>query len=260
LFNQQYRLAGVVGFFSLFVRQNNIVWLGFMCAFICYEKYNVKFDLQTLKHYIKDCLAFIIGFAIFTVFIIVNKGIAVGDKGMHPAYSLHLGNIFFMLFLFFFLFFPLNISNFSKITRFLKGNKNIGLLIMVVFLVYQFTFSNTHPFNQEKYNFFLRNKILIYFSSTTLLKILFFIPVAYSLLSIKVTELSKKPFYLIYPFTILYLIPSWLIEQRYYLIPFTLFMLFKKEQTKLVTYSTITIYVLSSAILFYGIRMKRFFL
>jgi alpha-1,2-glucosyltransferase len=132
------------------------------------------------------------------------------------------------------------------------------LIIFAFFLIYIFTFKIDHPYNINQY--FLRNKLLVYFTSSIILKILFFIPVAYSILSISVTELYEKSFYLIYPFTILYLIPSWLIEQRYYLIPFALFILFKKEESKLVEYLSIVFYIISSALLFYGIRNELFFI
>jgi alpha-1,2-glucosyltransferase len=187
----------------------------------------------------------------------VNKGFAVGDKGAHPAFSFHLGNIFFILFLFFFLFLPLNISNFKKIIKLVKKNKKIMVLILGVFL-YIIAFKNSHYYNAHTY--FLRNRLLVYFTANVFRKVLFAIPIIYSVLSIIVTKLKKKSFYLLYPFALVYLLPSWLIEQRYYLIPFVLFMLFRKKQSKVVEYSTIILYVVSSLYLFYGVVNWWFFL
>jgi len=123
-----------------------------------------------------------------------------------------------------------------------------------------FTFVNDHPYNNNWSSYYIRNKILIYFTSTVVLKTLFFIPIAYSILSISVTKLHRKSFYILYPTTLIYLFPSWLIEQRYYLIPFILFILFKKEESKFVEYLTITFYVLASAGIYLGIRNNFFFL
>jgi hypothetical protein len=164
-----------------------------------------------------------------------------------------------MLFLFFFLFLPLNILNLSKVYVLLKGKRSIVIGVLL-FAIYMFTFAVDHPFNLQWTDYFLRNRVLAFFTSTVLLKVLFFIPVAYSLLSIRVTELHWKSFYLIYPFAFVYLASLWLIEQRYYLIPFSLFMLFRKESSKLVEYSSLVLYLVGSMVLFYGIKKGVFFL
>jgi alpha-1,2-glucosyltransferase len=89
---------------------------------------------------------------------------------------------------------------------------------------------------------------------------LFFLPIAFSIMSLSVTTLRNKSYYLLYPFTVLFLVPSWLIEQRYYIVPFSLFILFKNEKSRLVEYSTIAMYIVTSALLFYGIQKGLFFL
>jgi len=259
LLKKKYDLAGVISILSIFVRQNNIVWLIFMCAYVYYEKYKFTFNITALKDWMKKCSIFIMGIIIFITFVIINKGFAVGEKGFHPAFSLYPGNIFFILFLFFFLFLPLNISNFNKIMGFVKKKKKVIVLILGVFL-YILTFKSNHPYNGGHLTFFLRNKLLVYFTANTFRKVLFAIPIIYAILSIIVTKLKKKSFYLLYPFTILFLLPSWLIEQRYYIIPFVLFILFRKKQSKIVEYSTIALFVVSSAILFYGITKGLFFI
>jgi alpha-1,2-glucosyltransferase len=104
LLNQKYKLAGIMGILSLFIRQNNIVWLAFMCVFIHFEKYNFEFSVKIFQKSIRDYWIFIIGFILFIIFLIINKGVAIGEKLMHPSFLFRTGNIFFMMFLFFFLF------------------------------------------------------------------------------------------------------------------------------------------------------------
>jgi alpha-1,2-glucosyltransferase len=257
LLKKNYDLAGVISILSIFIRQNNIVWLLFMCVYIYYEKNKFTFNVAALKDWMKKCSVFIVGILIFLAFVIINKGFAVGDKGGHPAFSFHLGNTFFMLFLFFFLFLPWNISNFYKIIKLIKKKKKVIVLILGIFL-YILTFRNSHSYNFNLY--FIRNKLLVYFTANTFRKILFAIPIIYSILSVIVTKLKKKSFYLLYPFAIIYLSPSWLIEPRYYMIPFTLFILFKEKQSKVVEYSTIILYVISSFYFLYGTANGWFFL
>ena len=259
LLKNKHFLATLIGITSITIRQTNIIWLGFIFLIPYIEKNGFKLKIKEIKNHIKKYWLFLIGFLLFALFIMINKGVAIGDKGMHPL-TLQLGNIYFSLFLFFFLFLPLNIKNLPKIIKLIKRNKSIIHNLLGLLIIFLFTFNLTHPYNQEIYSFWLRNKILLYFSSSLFLKIIFFIPIAYSILSLAVIKLHKKSFYLIYPITILFLLPSPLIEQRYYLIPLALFILTKKKNSNLVEYSTILIYMIISTILFYGITNLKYFL
>jgi alpha-1,2-glucosyltransferase len=103
------------------------------------------------------------------------------------------------------------------------------LSLLALFPLFWLGFVNDHPHNTERGDFFLRNAILIYFSSTAVRKLLFFVPVAVTWLCVSAVPL-KKPWWILYPFTILFLLPEWLVEQRYYLIPLSVFML-ARDQT-----------------------------
>ncbi len=161
-----------------------------------------------------------------------------------------------MLFIFFFLFLPLNIQNFQRIKNMIKTDKKFLLLIFLMFPIYFITFK-LHPYNYGL--FFLRNILLSYFQSD-IFKALFYLPIAYSILSIRVTCLLKKYYYFLYPLTLVYLIPSSFIEQRYYIIPYSLFILFKKSDNNFVEYVTVLWFFIISAIFFYLIRNRLFFL
>ncbi len=259
MLNKKYTFAGLVDILSILIRQNNIIWLAFLAIYIYYENFGIKFNLEILRNALKKLWVFVAGFIGFIIFIIWNKGITMGDNLMHPSFSLHTGNIFFMLFIFFFLFLPMNIANFQKVLKIIKKKKTI-IISLLLFVIYLITFVNNHPYNIQWGEYFLRNRILIYFTSTIYLKILFFIPILYSVLSLSVTKLQKKSHYLIYLFSLLYLIPHWLIEQRYYIIPFMLFIIFKRNNTKWIEYITIIIYILTAYILGYFIQNLDLFL
>jgi len=89
---------------------------------------------------------------------------------------------------------------------------------------------NDHPHNTERADFFLRNAILVYFSSTALRKLLFFLPVALACLCVASVPM-KRPWWLLFPFTMLFLLPEWLVEQRYYLVPLSLFLLAREQSS-----------------------------
>jgi len=263
LFKQQYRLAGIMGIASCLIRQNNIIWMLFMVVYAHHEKHGFKFNLEILKSSIKDFWVFFLAFGIFWIVVFLNDGkVSMTDpKGAHPSFSLHFENIYFLLFTFFYLFLPLNIANCAKINDLIKKNKWVILGLLVLFLFYMLTFVNDNPNNSNPAGmyYFVNNTILIIFTSSVLLKVLFFIPIAYSVLSIAVTKLHQKSDYLLYPFTILFLMPSWMVSTRYHMIPLILFLLFRKESSKSVEYSTIALYMISAAVLFFGISNHKIF-
>lgn len=259
LLSRNYVISGFYGMFSFFVRQNNIIWFAFMIAYVYFDRYGMKLDFTRLKEIAKDLWIFILGIIAAIIFFILNKGFSIGDRGMHPG-GIFFGNIFFILFLFFFLFLPLNLYNFSKIIKFIKKNKWIQFVIIGIFLFYVKFFIVNHPYNLIMSNYFLRNAILAYFNSNFLIRSALFLPIAFSILSLCVTELRRKSFYLLYAFSFLFLLPSWLIEQRYYLIPFAFFILFKKEENKWVENLNILYYIVVSFILIYFIGSRIFFL
>lgn len=265
LLNERNYSAGLLGVLAVLTRQNNIVWLLFALAYIFYRQYKKK-GVHYLKDFLREGLIFIFGLIAFVFFVIINQGVALGDQIMHPFFFFSFGNLFFLLFLFFFLFLPGNIYNFKKIVTLVRGRREIIFWSIGLFLFYLIFFRVDHPYNNYFFHwqegiesFSLRNSLLFFINKNWWTKTLAFAPILYSVFSLAVSELEEKSFYLLYPFTFLYLLPSWLIEGRYYIIPLVLFILFKKPAPRPVEYATILIFVLLSAILFYGLREVKFF-
>lgn len=265
ILKKRYYWAGLIGFLSLLIRQNNLIWLGFFCTYIFLDKYKLQnIRIDNLTKYLKDIKIFIFSFIISIAFTLITKGGIISESARQiHALSFHLENIFFILFLFFFLFLPLNLANFSKIFQLFK-NKPLffvlpTLLLLDIYLLYILTFKVDSPMNGPS-TYFLRNILLNYMIENPLNKSIFFIPIGYSILSLCVTPLINKKHYLIYPFTFIFLGLLWLVEQRYYLIPFTFFLLFKKSQSFLIEYSTLAIYIFLAEIIFFITISGKFFL
>jgi hypothetical protein len=131
---------------------------------------------------------------------------------------------------------------------------------ILTYLVYLLTFRSTHPYNQTQPAYFLRNQLLMTVTHSLALKTAFFIPVAWSMLSLGVTKLRQKNYYLLYPFTVLSLLPIWLIEPRYCFVPLSFFLLFKEEQSPLVEGLTIALYIVVCILLLSPLRSELFFI
>ena len=251
---KHYYFSGIFAIFSILTRQTNVF---FLLLILLLNYFSNPSKSPTYEFIIKN-IYFLIGLFIFGIFVFFNRGIAIGTQNMHPNLSFHTGNISFALFIFFFLFLPDNIKNLPKVINHISQNKKILLPLLIFLLVGALTLVNTHPWNHDPAH--IRNSILLFFTSSFWPKIVFFIFVIYSILSISLIKLYKPSYYLLYPISMLLLIPIWLIEPRYLLPSLTLFILFKKSESKLIEYSTFGLYLLLSFTFYQGYLHQWFYL
>ncbi len=260
-FNKKYLISAIFLFLSILVRQNNIIWILFLVPYIYFEKYKLKINKNNLIGFIRIFWPYLFPVMFMVLFLIYNKGIAVGSmNNTAQPISLHFANIYLSLFLFFFLFLPTNIKNFPKVLNLLKKNLILLLLIALGFIFYLFTFKVDHFWNGPQFNFFLRNFLLNVVVNNFYLKLFFFFPVIYSILSLMIIPLRRKSFYFLYPVSLIFLSLSWLIEPRYYIISFTLFLLFKKEESISIERLTAIYFIIISNLIFAGTINRMFFI
>ena len=134
-----------------------------------------------------------------------------------------------------------------------------GLVLLAFFVLFLLTFRNTHPYNVDWTDYFIRNRLLVFFSQGLMHKILFFVPVALAFLYLCAARLKQTAFYALYPATVLYLAPSWLIEQRYYIPPVVLFLLFRERDEERIEWIMTVVWAAISLSLLYVIERGKFF-
>jgi len=228
--HRKYWAAGALGLLSCLVRQDNAIWVAFVALWSYVRDYG--WTWRPLRDSLSRYWTFIATGVGLPLLVAANGGeVALGeDVGSHPLRSLYFTNIFFLMFLSCFFFVPLWWGCRREILAVMRRWWPwLWLWLIALFPVFWLGFVNDHPHNTERGDYFLRNAILIYFSSTPIRKLLFFVPVAIAALCLAAVPM-KRPWRLLYPFTILFLLPEWLVEQRYYLIPLSVFML-ARDQT-----------------------------
>ncbi len=219
---RHYWSAGVLGLVACLMRQNNVLWVAFamLWSYLRESGWTWPSLIESLKRY----WTFIATGAVFLLFVAANGGeVALGeDAGSHPLGSVHLTNLFFLLFLCCFLFLPLWWGyRRAVLTQLLRQRTWLALLVLAP--IFWFGFINDHPHNLERASYFLPNAVLIYFSSTPWLKAAFFLPIAIAAVGVSAVPM-KTPWWLLLPFSVLFLVPEWLVVPRYYLIPLTFFL------------------------------------
>ena len=239
---RRYWLAGVVGFLSVLVRQHNIVWVGYLLVLLAIRLHDVtpvaaggtaaRRRMTRLygvaRAVTKRGATYILTIAAFLAFVVVNGGVAIGDRDAHPFSAVHFSNIYFALFITFVLFLPLSLVQLGEIRRLLYRTRTlVGVAVFVPFFLY--TFTPDHPYNEILP--FIHNRLLTFFSSSTAAKLLMLIAVLVALLSLCATPFRGQSKHLLYAFSAMSLLPVWHVEQRYYLVPMVLFLLFREQRT-----------------------------
>lgn len=258
LLRDRYHLAGLCAIIGILVRQNNIIWLIFVGLYVLWNAY--RFDLRGAKlgAALKDNIVPLLGGIAFAIFVIVNGGVAMAVDHAHPSYTLHLGNVYFLLFSASVLFLPLNIANAGRVYALLKNNVWILPCCMLCLAYFFFTFTVDYPFNDNR--LLVRNNILHYFNSSPWLKLCFGICALYAALSIAVTGLYRKEFLLLYPLALLYLMPSWVVEPRYAIAPLLLFNLFRRPTSMRIEFALTMLFIAASLYVFLGYQTNKFIL
>ena len=247
--------AGLATIASMAVRQNNVLWLGFFLAL-------ALTDTTTPRPKREWLWVYLLGFAAFAAFVVVNGGVAVGDQPSHPFPDVHASNVYFLLSLHFVFFLPEHVARAADVVALVRSQRWIGGALAVGFPLFVLTFTNTHALNtgSEQDMFFLRNQLLGWLVGPLDHMAVAYAAVAWTVLSLAVTPLVRPQYLLLYPFTVLFLVPSWLVEQRYTLIPFTLFLLMRRPASARVELATWLWMLPFTAYFLWGIEAGRFFL
>lgn len=246
LTRRRFHSAGTLMLVSVAVRQTYIVWAALLGLWTVILNIGEPWGVLA-----KRCASFAITAGLFVLFVIVNGGVAVGDRDNHPDMAFHTENVLFMLVCFFVMFLPLIVSKLPEITR-LPRAVLFGVPAASAVLFFG-TFRVDHSGNTQWQDYYLRNAMLEAMTSSPVAGAAASVAIALAVLALCVIRLRQPAHYLIYPFTALSLTPVWLVEQRYYLPTFALFMLFRESGSPRVERTLLAIYVVLALYLFAGV-------
>jgi alpha-1,2-glucosyltransferase len=267
--------AAAVGILSMLVRQNNVVWLLF-AALLSYQRdFGSQLSWVELRQFARRHALLLAGLGLFAAFVVINRGVAVGDRGAHPM-RLSLGNLYLLLFLSFVVSLPGQLALAAPALRWCVTDKRVLAAALLLFALGYATFSNDHPYNQvgptlEAHIFteqavltnhvpYLRNILLNLVDQNPLVRLCFFAVVTCSALVLARTRWVVRGFVWLPLFAALYLVPSWLIEQRYCFVPLALILLGRERQSTSLELANTVFSVVIAGALVWGIAHEAFFL
>ncbi len=150
-----------------------------------------------------------------------------------------------------------------KESLYLVYSNNILLIFMsLVLVVYMAGYHNSHPYNTILWpgDYFIRNWLLLKMHSGFWIKLLFFIPVAMAVMDLINVSIKKPMILLILLASLAFFMPSWLIEQRYYLPTFFFLLLFLPSEKPVFERATLIQSVFLACLTIYGIHTDLFYL
>jgi alpha-1,2-glucosyltransferase len=220
-------VAGFVAAVSIAVRQTNALVLVLLVMLALFETARTSSYWNWLKLFLAKSWTSLLGLIGFAIFVYRNGGVAVGDRDSHQL-GLHIGNVVFVLLLLALVALPVNLERIWR-ERDRLVRVGFGLSLAALYFAYMYLFKVDHAYNQQ--HKFLRNVLVMWASSNMLTKTLFFAPIAVGFAALWTTPLVRRSYWIWVPVFLLGLLPESLIEQRYAIVPLSLWMLMRRDGT-----------------------------
>jgi alpha-1,2-glucosyltransferase len=225
MLHRRWAVAGLVGAVSISIRQTNALVLVLLGLVALFEEDKARPFWQWAWSYLKKTWTSALGLIGFLVFVYKNDGVAMGDRTAHEA-GLHFGNVAFLLALVAVSALPVNLERIWRERRAL-ARAGFAVALLVLYLTYIYLFRLEHPYNTHVK--FLRNNLLMWVTPNPLTKTLFFLPVAIGFAALWVTPLTRPAYWAWVPMALVMLLPESLIEQRYAILPISIWMLTRRD-------------------------------
>jgi hypothetical protein len=255
------RAGGARAHAAICVRQNNVVWAGFMPLFALWPTLKeanwrpwrcAATVARVAWPYLLPVAAFLAYWA-WNGTISLSKTVAAG----HPDLRLHVGNLYFSLFLFF-VFFPDDVWTGAK--QFVAAARDNRWLLLIPLVLFAFVKLKGSYDNTQFTDYFIRNAIIEAARHGVWERWVFSAVVALAACSIGFVRFTRPQAWLVYPFSILYLALSWLIENRYSIIPFALWMALRTTGSDRADRIRLVAWIVVSQFFVWGIFSGRFML
>lgn len=241
----KYGLSALFSLAAILVRQDDIIWVALIWTYAYLSTYGFSFSLKNIEAHIRRTIGHLVVFSIFIIFVLVNGGVALGDKNNHQV-GFYMGNSYFFLAIVGLLFFPILLAyirkiDLSKIKPSMLYGAGAGIVIAGSFIFIQ---PEIHHGNNKLS--MLRNILLQ--SGYHQYMWMYVAAIFAGYMALFLMKLEKKRMILL-PFIFVSLFPSLLVEQRYYIVPLFFLLLFRTESGKKAELALLSYFaVLSSAL------------
>jgi hypothetical protein len=233
---------------AILVRQNNVVWVGFMALFAAWPLLQEGHWRETYVGLVRTGIPYLLPLAMFLGYWAWNGSIALekSQTVSHPDLQWHRGNIYFFLFLVFACF-PNQV--WFGVKDFLGAARQRPLLWLIPLLVLALAKLDGNSANVGAEHSIFHNGVIAVVRSGLGYHLLFAMMAALAACCLLYTSFAVSQGWLIYPFAAFYLSASWLIENRYSIIPLALWMSLQKSRNEKADSFVLTAWIVVSVAL-----------
>ncbi|MGH8173821.1 MAG: hypothetical protein ACREPX_11795 [Rhodanobacteraceae bacterium] len=243
------------------VRQNGVVWAGFLAVMAAWPLWSGR-GLQAWKSILARAIPYGVPVAAFVVFWAWNGSISLshGQAAVHPDTTPHAGNLYFALFVAGVLLPLQSIAGLKDFAAHAKRHRWLFAIPLLLFAAFWFGFRADNPFNALFPHYYVRNAFLLAVDSEPALRALVGAVVVLGACGLAFTRLRPTYAVWLFPFAALFLSASWLIEQRYTMVPLVLWLAFREQRGRAIEWATLALWLALAVWLFRGMIAVRFFL
>lgn len=258
--HQRHALAALAMCGALLVRQNDVVWAGFLAALAIWPTFRAH-RFGASKSLFANLAPYLVPVAAFVAFWIWNGSISLSREQslLHPALSFHLGNVLLALAMAGLLLPLQSLMGLRDFAASARRQPWMLALPLVVSAAFWFGFNADNPYNGALPGFYLHNEIAAAFSAGVATRALGAIAAAIAVCGLASTRLRPAGAFWLYPIAAFFLACEWLVETRYLIVPFALWLACREQRSKPVEYATLALWAALAVLVFAGIIQNRWF-
>ena len=243
-------LAALVLCAALLVRQSDAIWAGFLMALAAWPEFREhRFgDPGRLASLVAPYLLPVVAFVAFWAW---NGSISLSREQalLHPV-GLHGGNVLLALAVGGFLFLP---QAFARMHRYVAPSRAHPWFLLITPLaiaIFYFGFRADNPYNAAAPDFYVHNLLAQDLATDRGLRFIAAVVAGVGARIFLVTPLRPAAAYWLFPIGAFFLASEWLVETRYLIVPFALWLAFREQRSKRAEYIMLALWALLAVEMF----------
>ena len=251
---QRHWLASILLAAMVCVRQNEVVWVGFLALLAVGPTWR-QFGPRAWREIGARGLPYLLPVAGFLAFWMWNGSISLssGQAALHPDLSLHTGNLYFALVLAGALLPFHMLAGLRGFAVQLRAQPLVLVVPVLVFAGFWWGFRADNPYNTVFPRYYLHNAFVHAVETHSGWRAGMAALAAISVCGLASTRLRPPGAAWIYPFAALFLAASWLVESRYVLVPFVLWLALREKRTQVIENATFALWLVFAVFICSGV-------
>jgi alpha-1,2-glucosyltransferase len=245
--------------FAILVRQSDVVWAAFLALLVTWPALRARRRNDIIAS-IRRAIPYLAPVVVFVAFWIENGSISFSHEqaAMHPEFSFHAGNVLLGVVLAGVLL-PLQAgAGVAAFHSTLARQRWLFAVPFVAFFAVPFFLVADNPYNGAQPDFFVHNGIVQLVATTPWR----FVAAAFATIAVcglGWTRLLHDGAQWLYPISAFFLAAEWLIETRYLIVPFALWLALREHRNHAIEWTTLALWAVLAVLIVAGTVSGRLF-